>query len=284
MFRQTYKTTLKNLFRSGLFWFMLMILIGIAIHGGMEGFQLSTKIHPVTGAIKTVKDTSPEYVLSYPVYIKRIINSVLLVMNYAMPLIAIVSTVLILNRDYGDNFYEIEKGAGISPAAYFFGRIAALITVNFSLVIIASLVSFHTYIITRGGVSSMGTLYYITDSSIRLMRIIVFIAFPSILFYVGVTFLFGCILHSGLSASIVSIAYIVFNRLQPRIRGFIPPLYEDYFSPLPHKLTNYLYWYDTYSFNPNLSLKDAALAFLFQPAVFLLTLIVSYILIRKRDK
>jgi len=284
MFRQTYKATLKNLFRSGLFWFMVALLIGIVFYSGIEGFQLNTKIHPITGEIKMVKDNSPEYVLGYGVYIKRIIISVLLVMNYAMPLIAVVSTVLILNRDYGDNFYEIEKGAGISPAAYFFGRIAALITVNFPLVVIASFISFHTYIITRGGISEMGALYYITDSSIRLMRIIVFIAFPSILFYVGVTFLFGCILHSGLSASIVSIAYIVFNRLQPRIRGIILPLYEDYFSPLPHKLTNYLYWYDTYSFNPNLSLKDAALAFLFQPAVFLLTLIVSYILIRKRDK
>jgi len=263
---------------------MVALLIGIAFYSGIEGFQLNTKIHPITGEIKMVKDNSPEYVLGYGVYIKRIINSVLLVMNYAMPLIAVVSTVLILNRDYGDNFYEIEKGAGISPAAYFFGRIAALITVNFPLVVIASFISFHTYIITRGGISEMGALYYITDSSIRLMRIIVLVAFPAILFYIGVTFLLGCLFRSGMSASIVSIAYIVFNKIQPRLREFIPQLYEEYFSPLPNKLTTYLYWYDTYEFNTNLSLKDATLAFLFQPTIFFITLILSYVFVRKRDK
>jgi len=45
-----------------------------------------------------------------------------------------------------------------------------------------------------------------------------------------------------------------------------------------------LYWYDTYEFNTKLSLKDATLAFLFQPTIFFITLILSYVFVRKRDK
>ena len=286
MFRQTYKTTIRNLFRSGLFWFMVIILGGIAVYGGMQGFQIHYEFDSVTGTLKMIKDDSPLFVLGYETYIKKITSAVCTnVMSYAMPLITVLSTVLVLNRDYGDNFYEIEKCAGMKASSYLFGRIAALITVNFSLATIASFVSFHVYIISRGGLSTMGTLYYITDSSIRLMRLIVLIAFPTILFYIGVTYLLGCIFHSGLYSSIISICYVVFIALPNLILGgIIPQAYYDYLAPIPQKLEHYLYWYDTYGFNTNLSLKDATLAFLFMPSVFLLTLIVSYILIRKRDK
>jgi len=286
MFRQTYKATLKNLFRSGLFWFMVAILGGIVIYNSTTAFQISYKPNPITGIVKPIMDTSPQYELHYGTYIKKIISAVCTdTMFYAMPIFTVVSTVLILNRDYGDNFYEIEKSSGISNITYLLGRIAALTTVNFSLVTIASFASFHIYIITRGGLSVVGLTYYITDSTVRLMRAIVFMAFPTILFYIGITFLFGCILRSGLYASIISLGYIMFYPLQKiLIKGVLPQIYADYLSPIPDKLKDYLYWYDTYGFNTNLSYKEAILAFLFQPAVFLLTIVISYLFTRKRDK
>lgn len=286
MFRQTYKSAIKNLFRSGLFWFAVFILIAIAVYEAMNGYKGISVSHPVTGATRMVMDTSPEFTMSYIVYIQRIANSVSAdVMFYAMPLVTILTTVLVLNRDYGDNFYEIEKCVGIKASTYLLGRITALVTVDFTLTIIASFTAFHTYYFTRGGVSFMGIQYYIIDSSIRLIRYIVFIAFPIVLFYIGVTYLLGCVFRSGLYSSIISIGYAVFVTVQRTVLRFaVPDVYADYLAPRPQMLGDYLYWYDTYSFNPNLSLKDAALAFLFQPAVFLLTLIGSYILIRKRDK
>lgn len=287
MFRQTYKATIRNLFRSGLFWLIIAIFLGIVIYNAMNPFTGYSKTNPVTGAVKNVMDTSPEYVLGYDGYIQVIWNAVCAhVMYYALPCITVLSTVLILNRDYGDNFYEIEKSSGIRTTAYLLGRITALITVNFTLVIIASFIAFHSYIISRGGLSIMGTMYYITDSSIRLMRIIVLVAFPNILFYIGATYLLGCVFKSGLYSSILSMGYVMFYAFQGYyMKGLIPQSYIDYFSPLPQKLTRYLYWYDTFA-APKLSgsQQDATLAFLFQPAVFLITLITSYILIRKRNK
>ena len=98
MFLTTYKNTLKNLIRSTTFWLLVAVLAIVVIQGVNEGFYLV--------------DTEPDFVLTYQMYIQSIINSLASkLLMYALPIFAVITVVLVLNRDYGDKFFEIEKAA-----------------------------------------------------------------------------------------------------------------------------------------------------------------------------
>jgi len=290
MFWQTYKTTIKNLLRSGVFWFTLLIVTGIAVFEGLDTFGGGTLINSATGAMKSVTDKSPLFVLGYSTYLKRIINTIGGAIIYPIPLAVIVSTALVLNRDYGDNFYEIEKSSGIRPSAYMFGRVSALITINFIPAIIYTFVSFHTCIISRNGVRIMGLGYYVIDSTVRLMRVMIFVLFPAILFYIGTTLLLGCIFRSGLYSSVISVGYVVFFLASGTVlRGAIPAVYAEYLSPYPQKLMFYMYYYDTSNFEytlkqHNTSFYEAAFCVLFLVGVAALFTAISYLFTRKRNR
>ena len=106
MFSAIYKTTLKNLFRSVIFW-MMFVVFGFVVfelltNGSYGYFSFEYN--------ETIRDTDPRFVIDYHQYIQRIYNIVQsTLMYYAMPLFTSVSVVIILNRDYGDNYYEIEN-------------------------------------------------------------------------------------------------------------------------------------------------------------------------------
>ena len=132
MLLTTYKNTFKNLIRSTTFWLLVSLLVIVAAQGARESFYLG--------------DDDPNFVLNYKDYVQCIINSVAAkLLMYALPIFAVITVVLVLNRDYGDKFFEIEKAANIKPFAYLSGRLSALISINFVVLLLSNLLCFHYY-------------------------------------------------------------------------------------------------------------------------------------------
>ena len=152
MFASTYKNTIKTLLRTPTFWMMLMVLFFIVFANNIDGLRSAIG-----------KGTIADY--SYHNLINNIPVSTIMV--YPMPLFAIVSVVLLLNRDYGDMVYEIEKAYNIKPRCYVWGRMTALLTVNAIIVILLSFFFLHARIIVHGGVDGMSTVAYLCDSFVR---------------------------------------------------------------------------------------------------------------------
>ena len=289
MFFSIYKTTVRNLVRAPIFWMMFVVFGFVAIELVIKGsygyydFELN----------ELIMDTDPRFVLSYTTYVQHASNTVgTELLLYAMPVFTIVSVVLILNRDYGDNFYEIEKAAGTKPTQYLIGRLSALVTVNYIVAIVTAFFILHPYVITRGGVEGMDVWTYIADSTVRLMRHVIFRAFPALLFYIGFTYCVGSLFRSGAAAAICSIGYMIFyvvarSRLQFRVH----PFYFDYLSPNPHKLERYLHFYDSdpYQFDStvrmaNTNLTKAAICVCILVGLGALYSTIAYLRTRKRDR
>lgn len=286
MFSTIYKTTVKNLFRSPIFWMMFAIFGFIAF---------TTVTQPSFGYYsrefnETIMDTDSRFVLEYITYVQRISNVVGgELMKYAMPLLIVVSVVLILNSDYGDNFYEIEKAAGMKPVQYFFGRFAALVTVNFAVWSVMAFFFLHLYVITRGGVNDLEVRTYLADSAVRLMRHLVFRAMPVILFYIGLTYCLGSLFKNGIAAAVFSVGYAVFYAVSPRISHRIDSLYFDYLSPDPNKLWSYWHFYDSERFENtlvtmNTNLGKSVLCVCILVGLGVLYSTIAYLRTRKRER
>ena len=207
MFFKIYQTTFKNIYRSPIFWMMFALF-------GLIAWEVIAK--PVYGyhsieLNEMINDTDPRYILGYGSYVQRVSNTMSSeLLNYAMPLFTAITTVLVLNRDHGDNFFEIEKAAGLEPVKYVFARLLTIFTVNIVVVTIMAYFYLHLYVFTRGGVKDLGLWEYMADSTVRMMRMIVFRAVPTIVFYIGFTYCIGSMFKSGITAAISSIGYIIF--------------------------------------------------------------------------
>lgn len=286
MFLITYKATVKNLFRSVTFWLALSVMVLVALEKvlsysyGYYSMELN----------ETIYDNDPRFVLHYSTYIKHCFNSLGTLLSYATPLFAAISTVLILNRDYGDNFYEIEKASGGRPSTYLRGRIGALATVNFAITLLINFVFFHIFVFTRGGVSQMGLGEYFIDSTWRILFMNVTRALPCILFFIGLTYMLGALFKSGIPAAIGGMGYAIFAfvaymvlRLQMEGLRF----YFDYLSPIPNKLNMYVYMFGTEGFesfvqNQETSLLKALFCIGFMAGCGLLFSLISNFCVRKR--
>lgn len=234
MFFATYKNTLKTLVRSTTFrlLFMLFILeiIKVITEPSYGYYDLALQ--------EMITDTDSRFVVGFGTYLKETFNAGVSLKKEILPLITAVATVLVLNRDYGDNFYEIEKAAGIKPRHYLWARLTALATLLISLGAVFSLVNFHVYIFTRGGVTSMDLFTYITDSTFRLLRSYLFVSVPVILFYIAFTYCMGALFKNGIAAAVVSLGYVIFNGAVNLYR--MPAVYKYYLSPSSMKLTLYI--------------------------------------------
>lgn len=276
MFWVTYKTTLKNLTRSTTFWLCLGVLVIIVVQGALSGHF--------------VGDDDPSFVLDYRTYVQCAMNSCAAgLLMYAMPLFSIISVVIVLLRDYGDKFFEIEKSAGIRSACYLWGRIAAFTSVSTVLLLAMHHLRLHLYVFTRGGVDGISFGEYFADSFIRILRIDLFVALPCILFYIGLTYFLGAIFKNGIPAAIVSMGYVVaFYAGSFVLRHVIAPKYFDYFSPVPNKLRAYFHYYDTEWFEDMIertgtSVSDAFFCSMFLTGIALLCTIISQWKIARRE-
>lgn len=280
------------MFRAPIFWLILGFLLFIAFH---KILQSSFGVFNYTLG-ESILANDPRFVADYEVYIKVAANSAFYFMYTSyMPLFTVVSTVLILNRDYSDNFYEIEKAAGIKPLVYFFGRLAAIITVNFVFIFILAMLNFHLWFFIRGGVEYLDIGEYLIDSFPRVMRNIIFVGWPCILMYICVTYFWGCTFSSGTLAAILSFSLILVNTLlssySMRFSEEFFKFYRDYLSHTPYKVSMYFYWFDTQgheSFIKSTEIDTSIKKVLICIAIFLVSSLVyitiSYIRTRKRDK
>ncbi len=286
MFLATYKNTIKNIIRAPTFWLLLLLFVFEFIdvlttsHFGYYDLNLKEQIF----------DTDVRFVVTCDFYLKYIANSYSYIMFDIMPIFTAVTTVLVLNRDYGDNLYEIEKAAGIKPTHYFFGRLTALGTFLIGIGFVVCFARFHTYIFTRGGVPSMDLVTYFTDSTVRLLRIFIFTAIPPILVNIAFTYCFGTLFRSGIPAAVVSVGYGILNTVvYQRLRLRMNPLYFDYVSPPQLKLFGYLYYYDTDKFEQALEqfetdIGKAALCVCILVGLAVLCSSIAYLRTRKRDR
>ncbi len=247
MFFCIYKTTIKTLFRSMLFWvaFVLVVFvimkIAVGVNGGYVMVDSNDRI------IKDITDLDSEYVLSYDKYIQKIFNYANIhIMCYAVPLFCVVSTMLVLNRDYGDGFYEIEKSGGVKISRYYGGRLIALITVNVIVGLFVSFLSINYYYFSRGGVESFTLLGYFWDSIPRILRVFFCSSFPGILFYIGLTYMAGNILRSGFAGVTVGCGYVLFVYTSSRSNiDFRMGETYSFINPAPEHLAQYWGFYDT---------------------------------------
>ena len=217
MFVSTYRVAFKNLIRSTTFWLVLAVLLINTVHESLEGFYAD--------------DDAPGMVLSYVEYIPCIVNSVCShFLMYAMPIFTVITTVLVINRDYGDHFFEIEKASGVRLSAYVSGRVCVLVTVNLITLFAMNLADVHLYVFTRGGVVDMGLGEYFLDSFVRVLRADVFVAMPCLVFYIGVTYLIGTLFKNGMIASVAGFGYTLFFYIAFLMYRFrIAAEYFDYF-------------------------------------------------------
>ena len=70
MFYEIYKTTIKNLFRSVIFWLSFLIIIGITIFSVSQGHRIMSD----TAIGIMIRDTDPRYVMNFEYYIIDIFN------------------------------------------------------------------------------------------------------------------------------------------------------------------------------------------------------------------
>lgn len=241
MFFKIYKTTLKNLFRSAIFWAAFATVILIVFYFANRGYM--TSYDPILK--ESIPDTDPRFVLRYEKYLQTIFNSLQIwVMYIGMPIFAVISTVLVLNRNFSDSFYEIEKAGGVRPSSYLLGRLAALASVNVIVAGIASLFGLNYYYFTRGGVSKLKLSTYLTDSTMRILRTVVFCELPVILLFIGLAYMIGSLIKNGFAGFVggTGIAITLFW-----IGGFrrLNPLTEKYYNVHWINAYKYFTYYDT---------------------------------------
>lgn len=277
MFLSTYVITLKNLIRSKTFWLMLCVLLVISVHGALNGYYGRA-------------DLDKEYVLSVNKYVQTISNagcSTLLM--YAFPIFAIISTALIITRDYADDFFEIEKSRGVKTAYYLFGRLIALISVNFVIFIFMHLLIMNINVFTRGGVENWDIVAFIIDSFVRVLRFDFFVALPTLIFYIGITYSLGTIFKNSIVPTFISFGYVIFFYVVYLLyRNTFSETYFSYFSPMPFNLRRYFHLYDTewfedYVIRNDLSIEKVMFCIAFLVGVSILFSAISYLRLKKRN-
>lgn len=277
MFPATFRNTFKTLFRSVTFWLFVGLLTFMLVRFGLSDYKIYAPGYEPT---KLFFD-------KYTGFVGNLVTAELL--RYAIPVFTVVLTALILNRDHGDNFFEIEKSGGAGMLCYLAGRVCALAAVVFAVQAVVSFLSMYIYVGRWGGVADMTAGKFFLDSTVRLLRLEICVALPNILFYLGLTYLLGTIFHSGTASAVcglgVAAADYVFS-LMYRNHDF--PTYFGYFSPRPDKLAMYFFFMDT----PDellcwgimgTSLSRALLALTWLIGFFLCCSVGSYCLLRRRE-
>lgn len=286
MFIKGFNATIKNLVRSRTFW-LCMILFVLLV-----GWRLSK---PSFGYVdmetyEQITDTDPRFVLTAHSYYKLMGNVPNMFTTYLFPLVMVFFTAIVINRDYGDRFFEIEKAGGMRPSVYLLSRIAALTALGFALMLIASFAYVHGYVITRGGVVDMGFWDYIADSTVRTLRMCLFKGFPCTVFFIGVTYCVGAIFKNGIAAAIIPTIYTLAVYFVDLRRPANDGLLLETLSHYPTNVSHFFYfykvpgedqqfWCDFY----NISWTDVFISIGFLTGIAALGCIISYLRVRKRN-
>ena len=289
MFSATYKATLKNLIRAALLWVMVMLIFAVAT-ARVTSVNYTRAIVENGKILKTVTDLEEEFHIDYHGYVQALRNNFATMSVYAYPLFAIVSVMLVLSRDFKDNFFEIERAGGVRASTYFFGRLSAVLTVNIIVGVVTSLFHSHFYCITRDvmGNLDMSLWSYVSETTVRVLRLFFCGHLPGVIFYIGLTYMAGCLLKNGFLGSLVGSSWFMF--LYAAMKNNINvKLTKTYQFLSPHASGFYLYWgyYDTEFFVSEYislwSTEELILHTAVTVGVGIIGFAVSYFCIKKRN-
>ncbi len=224
MFISTYRNTLKSLLRSVTFWLTAFIFCFIVLPSMSGDFQDNRLVDE----------------WNYAQYVSNLFGTKVLM--YALPILAITLAAVTLSSDYGDGFYEIEKAKGVRSSTYLLGRIFAISAVALSLSAIVSFICVYGYVYSNGGVVDRSFAWLLVDSVLRVGAFNLFMVLPSILFYVGLTYLFGTLFRSGLAGAGVGFVHVIVYYVLNLMYRHNPDLntYFDFLSPIPRHLRHFL--------------------------------------------
>lgn len=289
MFFATFRSTTKSFLRSVTFWLLLAMFLVVLVRYGVQQVQLYWE-----GA-EFVNEYVPDYELpehiTFQAYVSEVDNLVHAgSLIYPLALLVIITTVLVLNRDYGDQFFEIEKAAGMKPSVYLLGRLSAVAVATFVIQWVVSFAILQVCVFGKGGVEEMSLFQYLGDSLFRLTRTNLCIALPHILFYVGITYFLGTLFKNGIAAAgggfLYAIAFFVINLLYRHEQTL--EFYTEYLSPMPGKLRHFIAYWGLENeqqmfarFGTSLGKALACIAFL--AGVGAVCSIIAYARIRKRE-
>ena len=241
MFFKTYRSTIKTLVRSPLFWAMLALVIGNVV------IRECRPLYGGGGAEEIIWDTDPRFVLYFDKFLQMIPNHIShSVMFYAVPAFSVVTALIVMTNDYGKGFFEVEKAGNVRPTTHLFGRLAALVEVNSIVALSASFLAVGFYYVTRGGVWGYDFAECLGVMTVRVLRTFLFCELPAILVFLGVSLLAGAIMKNGFAASVVGILFVIFNYLVSAYFGFrMSTFFNKYLTT--NKFSAYLYftYYDT---------------------------------------
>ena len=241
MFLSTYKATLKTLTRSLLLWIVIVIAFG-AVMSSATSVNSSYTIVENGLPVKVVYDTDPEYVLKRQTCIQTYVNgTVSWMMLYVIPVFCVVSTMLVLTRDYSDNFFEMQKSRGVKTFTSLIAKLLAILSVITAVYLIINFVSGNYYYFSRGGVEGLTTAEHFADISSRVIRVYVTSGLPSILVFTLFTYMCTSITKSGYAGGVLGSLYVVFVYcMEITLRSHFPQWFREYFSPQSD--FSYRYW------------------------------------------
>ena len=242
MFTTIYKTTLKTILRSRSAWLalaLIVVVLGGEVLSGQYGYY-----DVVLG--ETIYDTDPRFILNLKTYWHDVLqNTCATMLNYLLPLFAVIATLVVLLRDYGDRYFEIEKAGNVRPLSYYLARLLGIMTVVMVVSLGATLLAIYWYVFSRGGVDGFGFGFVIKDAFLRVWKYVIGLMLPILLAIVSATLCLGNLFRNALVAALGSLAFIVVNYLYGyigNVTGWQP--YFQYLSTYPSKLRWVIAAYD----------------------------------------
>lgn len=164
----------------------------------------------------------------------------------AIPFVSIVLTLLILNRDYNDNFYEIENAANVKLIAYFLGRMFGIAAAFQCIHYIFAAVMTNISVIRWGGVEGMSFGSYLLDMISGGLLHEITEVLPCVLFYASLTYAFASLFRNNFVGGIVGFLHFISYRFLPgswKLKGIwrtAVEFYIDYMCQSPGKLVAYI--------------------------------------------
>ena len=237
---------MKTLLRSALFWVAFTLCLIIAMQYAIKENTSIAIVDDYGKLVGSISDTDSEFVIWYGLYIQRMMNYFEILTLYCLPLFAVISTILVLNRSYGDGYFEIEKAYGVGTKTYYLSRLLAITTINIIVWLVCEFAAFHLYCLSRGILVECFNLHdYLIDSTIRILRLFFCGVFPGCLFYVGVTYITGVLLKSGYAGCVFGCGHVLLIYASRHNGHIRMSSVFDYITPFPTKLFQYWTFYDT---------------------------------------